>query len=320
MSDARGTVCESPVPVSVEDVEFAYGPQQVLRGVTLTAQPGRILGLLGPNGSGKTTLLHIVATLLCPQRGGVRFDGRLTTDDLDWARQRLCLVPQERAIDVLLTVQKNLKFYTLLEGVGHSRSAGLIARIAEELDLSPHLKKSIFQLSGGLMRRLQFATVLVSRAPVLLLDEPTIGVDPNGKRRLWSIIRRQATECGRTVILATNDMTEADELCDRIMFLRDGRVVAVDSPERLKALTTGTVVRFETVAPPARVPDLSGVEGLIEVRLLDDALEVSFASLGENLGRTITAVMDDGHVIRSINVRPPSLDDAFAALVRRNGL
>ncbi len=303
------------IAISVSGLSFSYGTNAVLNQVSLSVGQGEVLGLLGPNGAGKTTLLHILATLLKPRDGGVTYFGIAASDDLNGVRGNLCLIPQERAVDILLTVAGNLKLYALLQHVRANRIQEITRKAAVELDLVPHLRKTVFQLSGGLIRRLQFANALISEAPILLLDEPTLGIDPEGRRRIWNLIRDQAKDKGRTVIIATNDMGEADALCDRVVFLRHGTTAAVESPERLKALSTATVVRVQTSPVFEQLPQVSNVPGLVDMSIDHGVLQVGLTGLSGNLLTLLYAVQDSGRAIESVNVRPPSLEDAFAALV-----
>lgn len=263
-------------------------------------------------------MLHVLATLLKPREGGITYFGVSARDDLNSVRGTLCLIPQERAVDILLTVAGNLKLYALLQHVKADRIQEITRKAAVELDLVPHLRKTVFQLSGGLIRRLQFANALISEAPILLLDEPTLGIDPEGRHRIWNLIRDQAKNKGRTIIIATNDMGEADTLCDRVVFLRHGTTAAIESPERLKALSTATIVRVQTTPVFEHLPQVPNVQGLVDMSIDHGVLQVGLTGLSENLLTLLNAVHDSGRAIDSVNVRPPSLEDAFAALVSHN--
>lgn len=310
-------VHDEPEAIRVSNVHLNYGSNEVLKGVSLSVHRGEVFGLLGPNGAGKTTMLHLLATLLKPKEGSITFGGR-DIKDVAWARKQICLVPQQQAIDVLLSTESNLKFFALLQEVPSRSIRERVLEALSALSLQDHRKKTIFQLSGGLCRRLQFAPVLMSKAPLLLLDEPTIGVDPAARYALWDLIRKQAKQMGKTVILATNDMGEADALCDRVMMLREGRTALIESPQKLKALVKATTVKFELSSfVVGLVPDLSGINGILETDLHEGVLEVTFSNIDSNIGKVIERLEDLGCKVRQLHVKQPTLDEAFIALTRK---
>jgi ABC-2 type transport system ATP-binding protein len=216
--------------IDVHDVHKRYGAFEALRGVSLAIEPGEFFGLLGPNGAGKTSLISIIAGLNHATQGTVRVMGHDVVNDYRAARQSLGVVPQELVFDPFFTVRETLRLTSGYYGI--RRNDAWIDEILASLDLASKANANMRSLSGGMKRRVLVAQALVHRPPVIVLDEPTAGVDVELRQGLWQFIRR-LNRAGHTIVLTTHYLEEAQELCGRIAMLKEGRVVALDRTARL---------------------------------------------------------------------------------------
>src|SRR5436190_10016627 len=230
------------------NVEKRYGALQALAGVSLAVTEGEFFGLLGPNGAGKTTLISIIAGLSRASAGSVRVMGADVISDYRRARRMLGVVPQELVFDPFFTVRETLRIQSGYFGL--RRNDAWIDEILHHLDLKSKADANMRSLSGGMKRRVLVGQALVHRPPVIVLDEPTAGVDVELRQSLWAFIRKLNGD-GHTVILTTHYLEEAEALCTRIAMLKAGRVVALDTTRNLLSRSRGLTARLG--AP--RVPD-----------------------------------------------------------------
>jgi ABC-2 type transport system ATP-binding protein len=237
--------------IQVTSVTKRYGPLVALDDVDLTIGAGEFFGLLGPNGAGKTTLISIIAGLVRATSGRVSVLGHDVVDDARAARLALGVVPQELAFDPFFTVRETLEFQSGYFGLKHNDA--WIDEVLENLGLATRARTNMRALSGGMKRRVLVAQALVHKPPVIVLDEPTAGVDVELRQSLWSFIRRLNRE-GHTIVLTTHYLEEAQALCQRIAMLKTGRVVALDSTRALLARVAGVQMTLRASAPlPASV-------------------------------------------------------------------
>jgi len=230
--------------ISFQQVEKTYGSGvRALDGVSFDVQPGEFFGLLGPNGAGKTSLISILAGLARATRGKVTVMGHDVVDDYAAARKSLGIVPQELVFDPFFSVRETLRIQSGYFGV-RSNDAWIDELLAS-LGLADKANANMRQLSGGMKRRVLVAQALVHRPPVIVLDEPTAGVDVELRQTLWQFIARLNRE-GHTVLLTTHYLEEAEALCQRIAMLKQGRVVALERTSELLAGTATTMLRFKT--------------------------------------------------------------------------
>jgi ABC-2 type transport system ATP-binding protein len=223
-----------PAAVEVVDLTRDFGATRALAGASFTVRPGEIFGLLGPNGAGKTTTIRILLTLLRPTSGQARVAGADVARQPVAARRRLGWVPQERAVDPLLTGRENLCFVAGLYHLGPAERDRRAAELLALVELAESADRLVRDYSGGMRRRLELAMGMVHVPPVLVLDEPTLGLDLASRRRLWQQVRR-VRDTGTTVLLTTHYLDEADRLCDRVALIDKGRIRAVDTPAGLKS-------------------------------------------------------------------------------------
>lgn len=218
--------------VSIVDVVKHFGSLQALAGVSLDIEPGEFFGLLGPNGAGKTTLISSLAGLIRPDSGTIKVMGHDVIRDFREARRLLGVVPQELVFDPFFNVRETLRIQSGYFGI--RKNDDWIDEILENLDLTSKANVNMRRLSGGMKRRVLVAQALVHKPPVIVLDEPTAGVDVELRQGLWQFIRRLNGE-GHTIILTTHYLEEAEALCNRIALMKQGRVIALDTTANLMA-------------------------------------------------------------------------------------
>ncbi len=222
--------------VSIVDVVKNFGSLRALDGVSLEIEPGEFFGLLGPNGAGKTTLISSLAGLVRPDSGTLKVLGHDVVKDFREARRRLGVVPQELVFDPFFNVRETLRIQSGYFGI--RKNDDWIDEILENLDLTSKANVNMRRLSGGMKRRVLVAQALVHKPPVIVLDEPTAGVDVELRQGLWQFIRRLNNE-GHTIILTTHYLEEAEALCNRIALMKQGKVVALDTTANLMAAYPG---------------------------------------------------------------------------------
>jgi ABC-2 type transport system ATP-binding protein len=281
------------------------GEHQALRDVSFDIEPGEFFGLLGPNGAGKTTLISILAGLARATRGCVTVQGHDVVSDYAAARRSLGIVPQELVFDPFFTVRESLRIQSGYFGMkGNER---WIDELLESLGLADKAGANMRQLSGGMKRRVLVAQALVHRPPVIVLDEPTAGVDVELRQTLWAFVARLNRE-GHTVLLTTHYLEEAEALCGRIAMLKAGRVVALDRAANLLAGTASTMLRFKTDdALPPDVAVHARVTGRIVQLTAHDATEV------EMLLATLRAAQVK---VEDLEIGRADLEDVFLEIMQ----
>ena len=292
--------------ISVEDLRHRYDERVALDGVSFQVQPAELFGLLGPNGSGKTTLFRILSTLMIPSGGRALIMGRDAARDPNGLRRQIGVVFQAQSIDVKLTAAENLWHQGHLYGLSGAVLRKRIDEMLAHVGLADRAKEFAETFSGGMQRRLELAKGLMHHPSVLLLDEPTTGLDPGARRDLWQYLRVLREEEKVTVLVTTHLMEEA-ERCDRLAILNQGKLVALGTPADLKHEIGGDVILLEASDPDSvaqRIQARFGVEAAViggKVRLER-----------ENGHRFITDVVEafPGE-IQSISVSKPTLEDVF---------
>ena len=295
--------------VSFQNVSKTYagerGMLRALDGVAFDIQPGEFFGLLGPNGAGKTTLISILAGLTRASGGAVRVMGHDVVADYAAARRSLGIVPQELVFDPFFSVREALRIQSGYFGVRDNDA--WIDELLHELGLADKAGANMRQLSGGMKRRVLVAQALVHRPPVIVLDEPTAGVDVELRQTLWQFIARLNRE-GHTVLLTTHYLEEAEALCSRIAMLKLGRVVALDRTVNLLAGTASTMLRFKTdQVLPAALAAQARVTGRIVQLKAHDAAEVE----------TLLAALRGGGIkVEDLEIGRADLEDVFLEIMQ----
>ena len=287
--------------------QTARGPFQALDGVSFDIEQGEFFGLLGPNGAGKTTLISILAGLAKATSGTVSVLGTNVNTQAAEARKKLGVVPQELVFDPFFNVREALRFQSGYFGVTHNDA--WIDELLESLGLSDKANHNMRQLSGGMKRRMLVAQALVHKPPVIVLDEPTAGVDVELRQTLWQFIAK-LNKLGHTVLLTTHYLEEAEALCQRIAMLKNGKVVALDRTDELLKAASSNVLRFKLDAalPPALAAK-ARVTGRIVQLPAHDALEIE---------RHLAALREAGLNAEDVEIRKADLEDVFLDVMHAN--
>lgn len=291
--------------IQVNSVSKRYGSLVALDRVDLTIEPGEFFGLLGPNGAGKTTLISIIAGLVRASSGQVAIMGHDVVTDFRAARLSVGVVPQELAFDPFFTVRETLTFQSGYFGLRHN--GAWIDEVLENLGLTNKADTNTRALSGGMKRRLLVAQALVHKPPVIVLDEPTAGVDVELRQTLWSFIRRLNRE-GHTIVLTTHYLEEAQALCGRIAMLKAGRIVALDTTRALLARVAG----LQLTMRPRGTPPASVLAHRIEER--DGLLTLRLAHSDE-VARVLAECAAAGCAVEDLEVGRADLEDVFLQLM-----
>jgi ABC-2 type transport system ATP-binding protein len=225
--------------IEVNSIVKKFGDFTAVDGVSFKVEAGEIFGLLGPNGAGKSTLIRMLVTLLPPTSGSAAINGFDVVKKADDVRRSIGVIPQAMTSDLELTVEENLSIFAKLYGVPRAKRNKLIAELIAAVELTQWADKPVKNLSGGMRRRVEIARGLVHEPRVFFLDEPTTGLDPVSRTGAWAMLEKIKSERDLTVLLTTHYMDEADKLCDRIAIVDHGKLVALDTPARLKASIPG---------------------------------------------------------------------------------
>jgi ABC-2 type transport system ATP-binding protein len=301
--------------IEADGLAKRYGETQALAGVSFSVPAGSILGVLGPNGAGKTTAVRILCTLAIPDSGQARVAGFDVVTQAASVRTQIGVAAQDATLDELLTGRQNLQTVAELSGTRRRPARLRAAELLERFSLTDAADRVVKGYSGGMRRRLDLAASLVTHPPVLFLDEPTTGLDPTSRNRMWEVIRDLVAD-GTTILLTTQYLEEADKLADRIVVIDHGRVIAEGSALELKTATGGARLEVTLAAPHdaavgALTPFVSG-----GVSVSDDGRRLSaIVQSSSGLANTVVRALDSaGVLVDDIEVRQPSLDDVFFAL------
>jgi len=301
--------------IEADGLRKSYGETRALAGVSFCVRAGSVLGLLGPNGAGKTTAVRILTTLALPDAGRARVAGVDVVAHPAAVRRQIGVAAQDATLDGLLTGRQNLALVGELSGMRAAEARTRAAELLELFELADAADRVVKGYSGGMRRRLDLAASLLTRPPVLFLDEPTTGLDPVSRQRVWEVIR-QLTGSGVTLLLTTQYLDEADALADRIVVVNHGQVIADGTPRELKERSRSAHVEV-TLAEPG--PGAAGVITPLvggKVSVSADGLRLSAAAdSAPGLATALVRALDDaGLLADNIEVRQPSLDDVFFAL------
>jgi ABC-2 type transport system ATP-binding protein len=301
MNQAMPAIC-------VSDLRKRFHTTQALDGVSLDIQQGEFFGLLGPNGAGKTTLISILAGLTRADSGRAAIMGHDVVRDYRQSRRALGVVPQELVYDPFFNVRETLRIQSGYFGLRHNDA--WIDEIMHHLALTPHADKNTQSLSGGMKRRLLVAQALVHKPPVIVLDEPTAGVDVDLRRSLWEFISRLNRE-GHTILLTTHYLEEAEALCGRIAMLKAGRIVALDATRNLLRLTNEHCAQLRLDAETVPTPWQSRL-----LRDTDGSWRINFSEYSD-LEALLADLRVEGVRVIELRLQEPDLEDVFTDIMRR---
>jgi ABC-2 type transport system ATP-binding protein len=301
----------APLAIEAQGLGRDYGAVRALDALDLRIPAGALVGLLGPNGAGKTTAMLLLATLLRPTRGSARVFGHDVTRERPAVRRRLGLVFQEPSVDGLLTVEENLLFAARLVGMDGRSGRRSTSQALERTGLTARARQPARQLSGGLRRLADIARATLHRPELLILDEPTVGLDPEHRERMWGLLESERRERGATIFFSTHYLSEA-EPSDHVVMLARGRVVADDAPEALKQ-ALGRVVAEIDGEGAARLVEALGARGLVRAaHRTERGYRVGICGSREDVIEPAGAAPD----ITRLSVRPPTLEDVYFALTQ----
>ena len=293
--------------IETRGITKRYGSVQALAGVDLRVEPGEFFGLLGPNGAGKTTLISVLSGLARASGGEARVMGHDVLRDYREARRALGVVPQELVFDPFFTVRETLEIQAGYFGLRNQRAWN--DEVLEHLDLTAKADTNMRALSGGMKRRVLVGQALVHKPPVIILDEPTAGVDVELRQALWSFIRRLNRD-GHTIVLTTHYLEEAEALCGRIAMLKQGRIVALDRTDRLLKLHSGCYVELRL---DSALPD--SLQVLVAERRDDGTVRLGLPDYG-GLENVLRILREDGVHIQELEVMQPDLEEVFVQIMR----
>lgn len=297
--------------VEVRDLEHAFGDFTAVRGISFTVKKGEIFSFLGPNGAGKSTTINILTTLLPLQKGTVRVAGYDVAREPGKVRETIGIVFQDDVLDRDLTVWETMEFHGRLYAIPREERQQQIDDLLRIVELESKRNERTKNLSGGMKRRLQIARGLLTRPEVLFLDEPTQGLDPQTRMRIWDYIR-QVNGAGTTIFLTTHYMEEADMLSDRISIIDHGRIVVSGTPEELKNTLGEDVVYLETGDDRKARGALQGIEEIRSITESPRGLSITISADGSHcLPQIIERVRSAGIGISNVNLKKPTMDDVF---------
>jgi ABC-2 type transport system ATP-binding protein len=305
---------DAPNMIEVEHIVKKYGDFTAVDDVSFMVKEGEIFGLLGPNGAGKSTLIRMMTTLIPITSGAARIAGHDVSKDPDSARRTIGVIPQALTSDLDLTVEENMSIYAKLYDVPAKRRKEAIDELLETVDLTKWRGAQTKTLSGGMRRRLEIARGLVHSPKIFFLDEPTTGLDPVSRVAVWEMLTNIKSKRKLTVLITTHYMDEADRLCNRIAIVDHGKLVALDTPEALKATVPGSnVIEVQFENPPADWEErLRGLPGVTSVQNESAGM---FRVLTANGSGTTTDLVEmavvAGVALRTLTVQNTTLDDVF---------
>ena len=282
----------------------------------LEIRHGEIFGLLGPNGAGKTTTAGMLTTRVIPTSGQAFVEGIDVVAHPTAAKQVIGVVPQTNTLDRSLSVSENLYFHGRFFGMSAGTAKTETERLLEQFRLSERAKEPVAALSGGMAQRLMVARAIFHRPAVLFLDEPTAGLDPQGRLALWELLGGLNAE-GQTIMLTTHYMEEADKLCDRVAIMDHGRILALDTPAALKrSVGADTIVTVKAGGDTARLAEAfeAELEGLTRTRALPDGVELQIRGSDRLVPRIVEAAENAGFSLADLSVAEPSLETVFIGL------
>jgi len=294
------------------------GDVVALESLDLDIQAGEFFGLLGPNGAGKTTAIGILTTRVLPTSGKATVAGADVVTDSERVRQTIGVVPQRPNADLSLNVLENLQFHAAYFGISFDVATKRAYELLERLGLSDKASAKMSEMSGGQQQRLMIVRALMHEPDIIFLDEPTVGLDPQARLDLWEILR-DLHRRGRTIVMTTHYMDEADRLCDRLAIIDRGKLLALDTPRALKSRAPGgTLIELVLDGDSASAAEIARtIDGVSQVEAKNGLLRVQSSRGGQTLPALIEAAESGGRTVTDIHLLQPSLETLFVSLTGR---
>ncbi len=305
-----------PAAIDADDLRKSYGDVQALDGLSFTVDAGEFFGLLGPNGAGKTTFINTLVGLARIDSGRAEVFGFDVREEYREVRDRIGLAPQEFNVDRFFPIREVLEHKAGYHGFSPEEASARAMDALETVGIAEKADTRFDWLSGGMKRRFMLARALVSDPDLLILDEPTAGVDVQLRRDLWSVIER-LNEAGTTILLTTHYIEEAEQLCDRVAIVDQGRKVEVATPDELTDRGTDTI-EVGLADPPRTAPELTH-EDIVDARLADGRLVVTARGGGAVIPALVRDLDRAGHEVTDVDVRRASLEEVFVDMTRQEG-
>jgi ABC-2 type transport system ATP-binding protein len=303
--------------IKVEDLTKEFDGLTAVDHISFSVRDGEIFGLLGPNGAGKTTTINMLATLLRVTTGRAEVAGHDVLTEQEAVRRSIGIVFQEPALDTELTGKENLEFHAMMYGMKKEEREKRIAEVLDIVELADKQDVIVRNYSGGMKRRLEIARGLIHWPKVLFLDEPTLGLDAQTRRRIWEYIKKLNKEANITIILTSHYMEEADYLCDRIAIIDHGKIVALDTSKELKDILGGDIVSLEVASGADRLAErlkkLKWVKTIKhhDGKMCDGTLCLTMEKGEKRIPDLINIAQKMKIKVVSVNLRKPSLEDVF---------
>ena len=301
--------------IEVDSLTKKFGDFKAIDNISFDVEEGEIFGFLGPNGAGKSTTMMILTTLLKPSSGKVLVGGYDILSDAKKVREKIGYVQQEISVDEFLTGRENLYLHARINHIPSNLIKSRIDDVLELVELGEKQDHATLTYSGGMRKRLDIANGLLSRPSVLFLDEPTVGLDIQTRRKIWSYIKKIRKDFGMTVFISTHYMEEADELCGRIGIIDFGKIQVIDTPKSMKRAIGNEIISFNLVDGKANqdtlIDQINNIEFVKEVKNKQDSITVFSTNSNEVIPKIFQASTNLNMKINSLTLKQPTLDDVF---------
>jgi len=299
----------------VDSLTKEFGGFKAVDGISFKVEEGEIFGFLGPNGAGKSTTMMILTTLLKPTSGRALVGGYDVMSDAKKVREKIGYVQQEISVDEFLTGRENLYLHARINQIPRNLIKSRIDDVLELVELGEKKDQASLTYSGGMRKRLDIANGLLSRPSVLFLDEPTVGLDIQTRRKIWGYIKKIRKDFGMTIFISTHYMEEADNLCDRIGIIDHGKIQVIDTPKSMKSAIGNEIISFNLVDGQANqdviIDQIGKIEFVKEVKNKDGLITVFSTKSNEVIPKIFQESANLDMKIRSLTLKQPTLDDVF---------
>ncbi len=301
--------------IEVNSLTKKFGDFKAIDDISVQVEEGEIFGFLGPNGAGKSTTMMILTTLLKPTSGNVLVGGYDVMLNAKKVREKIGYVQQEISVDEFLTGRENLYLHARINQIPSNLIKSRIDDVLELVELGEKKDQAALTYSGGMRKRLDIANGLLSRPSVLFLDEPTVGLDIQTRRKIWGYIKKIRKDFGMTIFISTHYMEEADKLCDRIGIIDHGKIQIVDTPKSMKSAIGNEIISFNLVDGKANqdalIERINKIEFVKEVKIKQDLITVFSTKSNEVIPKIFQESINLEMKIRSLTLKQPTLDDVF---------